>query len=75
MAQPWTNLIPCLVGAGKIDEAKAAFEAAREIVPEALNRMLAGIVPRARPRDRERSRVFMRIAAGLEDPSAAEAVR
>jgi hypothetical protein len=36
---------------------------------------LKGISAFARQEDRERFQTFLRIAAGLEDPSAAEALR
>jgi hypothetical protein len=36
---------------------------------------LEGTSSFARPEDRARQRTFLRIAAGLEDPSAADALR
>jgi hypothetical protein len=36
---------------------------------------LEGTLPLARPEHRKRVQTFLRIAAGLEDPSAAETVR
>ncbi len=69
------------VGLGEIDKAKAALETARRLAPEATH-----IRPKAKPADpskpmdrgselRDRYHTFMRIAAGLEDPSAADALR
>jgi adenylate cyclase len=70
------SLAVCLVGAGEIDKAKAAFKALQEVASEEYlrHRLEAGALF-TRPEDRERSITFMRIAAGLEDPSAAEALR
>ena len=70
-----------LVGLGEIDRAKTVFETARRLAPEAVRTR-----PRSMPADpskvrdrgaesRERYNTFLRIAAGLEDPSAADALR
>jgi adenylate cyclase len=69
------NLVTCLVGAGDIAKAKAAFAAAQKLAPEYFRMRLDGAAASARPEDRRRQHVFYRIAAGLEDPSAADAVR
>ena len=61
---------------GGIDKAKAAFAAAQRLAPrDYFARRLEGASPYARPDDRNRQRIFMRIAAGLEDPSVADALR
>ena len=76
MVQPWTNLVICLVGVGEIDKARVALEELRAVAPDAVDRLLTGEQsPDSRPKNRDRQRVFARIAAGLEDPSAAEAFR
>ena len=66
----------CLVGIGEIDKAKTAFAAVQKLAsPEYFRSRLEGTSPYARPEDRRRATTFLRIAAGLEDPSAAEALR
>ncbi|MGE0853822.1 MAG: adenylate/guanylate cyclase domain-containing protein [Hyphomicrobiaceae bacterium] len=76
MATSHLNLITCLVGIGDVDKAKAAFATAQGLAPSAyFDSRLKGASPFARPEDRKRNQTFLRIAAGLEDPSAAEALR
>jgi adenylate cyclase len=65
----------CLVGAGEIDKAKTEFNAAYELAPEFFRRRLEGFSVLARREDRQRGTIFYRVAAGLEDPSAADALR
>jgi TolB-like protein len=65
-------LATCLVGTGEIDKAKAVFETLQKQAPEYVRSRFAGAT--ARP-DQKRQVTFLRIAAGLEDPSAAQAVR
>ena len=67
------NLISCLVGMGDIDKARSAYQRAQALYPQHVARIMAGKSSYADPQVRERSAVFMRIAAGLEDPGAAEA--
>jgi TolB-like protein/class 3 adenylate cyclase len=69
------TLVLCLVGAGEIDKAKAAFAAGQKLWPAFFRSRLNGDTMAARPEDRGRTLIFMRVAAGLEDPSAADAVR
>ena len=71
------NRVLCLVGTGDIDKAKAAFDAAYGLAPEYFRTRLEGegFSILARPEDRQRNIIFLRVAAGLEDPSAADAVR
>ncbi|QQS11525.1 MAG: hypothetical protein IPK81_18405 [Rhodospirillales bacterium] len=64
-----------LVGLGRIDEAKDALRMVRALAPAYLERRLSGGSHVERVDDRERATVFLRVAAGLEDPSAAEALR
>jgi adenylate cyclase len=60
------------IGLGEIEKARAAMAEARRVGPEFVERHLTGAI---NGRHRERQRVFARIAAGLEDPSAAEELR
>jgi tetratricopeptide (TPR) repeat protein len=69
------NHVLCLVGAGEIEKAKAAFNAAYGLAPEFFRRRLEGFSVLARPEDRQRTIIFMRVAAGLEDPRIADALR
>jgi adenylate cyclase len=65
-----------LVGLGEIGKAKAAFETLQKVASaEFMRRGLEGTWPFGRPEDRRRATTFLRIAAGLEDPSAADALR
>jgi len=63
------------VGLGEIDKAKAALGRARHIAPEFIQSRLEGKWPFRKAETRERLSVFLRIAAGLEDPNAASALR
>jgi tetratricopeptide (TPR) repeat protein len=69
------SLSACLVGTGEIDEAKRAFAKGRKLSPEYFKMRLEGQSPFARPEDRKRFKTFLRIAAGLDDPSAADTLR
>ena len=69
------HLATCLIGTGEIDKAKAAFAAGQRLGPKYFRSRLEGTSTFARPEDRTRQRTFLRIAAGLEDPSAADALR
>jgi TolB-like protein/class 3 adenylate cyclase len=60
------------VGLGEIEKAKAAMVVARRVGPEFVERYVTGAFGGHK---RERQWVFARIAAGLEDPGAAEALR
>ncbi len=64
-----------LVGIGRIDEAADALRTVRALAPAYLARRLSGESHVERVEDRERATVFLRVAAGLEDPAAAEALR
>jgi TolB-like protein/Flp pilus assembly protein TadD len=69
------SLAACLVGLGEIDKAKAAFETGQNLAPEYFRIRTDGMSVYARAEDRKRSVTFLRIAAGLEDPSAADVLR
>jgi tetratricopeptide (TPR) repeat protein len=63
------------VGAGEVDKAKSAWAAARAIAPSYIDARTNGRSVYRLERDRQRQKVFLRIAVGLEDPSAAEGLR
>jgi adenylate cyclase len=73
------------VGLGDIDKAKSALERARALAPDYIQYLLQSHsrIETPNPRkpvdggteSRRRIQIFLRIAAGLEDPSAAEALR
>jgi adenylate cyclase len=75
MLQPRINLLNCYVGANEIAKARAVFAEAQRLAPGYTKSKLEGAWWFARPEDRKRASTFFRIAAGLEDPSAAEALR
>ncbi len=60
------------VGLGEIDKAKAAMAEALRVGPAFVELRVTGAIA---GQYRERQWVFARIAAGLEDPGAAEALR
>ncbi len=73
------------VGLGDIEKAKSALERARSLAPESVQHMVETRT-RTEPHDprklldggtefRRRNKMFLRIAAGLEDPSKADALR
>jgi adenylate cyclase len=75
MLQPLAVLARCYVGINEIAKARAMFAEAQRRAPEYFKTRLEGHTPFARPEDRTRSIAFLRIAAGLEDSSAAEILR
>ena len=75
MIQPHLHLATCLIGTGEIDKARAAFARGQRVAPEYFKSRLEGTSLYARPEDRIRQQTFLRIAAGLEDPSTADALR
>jgi TolB-like protein len=75
MTQAHSTLAFCLVGAGEIDEAKIVLAAGQRLAPEYFKIRLEGTSAYARPEDRERQLTFLRIAAGLEEPSRADGLR
>jgi adenylate cyclase len=75
MISPHLVLAYCLVGANEIAKARAVFAAGQRLGPEFFKSKLAGMSSFARPEDSRRATTFLRIAAGLEDPSAADPLR
>jgi TolB-like protein len=75
MIQAQKSLVICLVGAGEIDEAKAAFASLQEMAPECAKGDPEGTSLYRRPEDRIRASTFLRIAADLEAPGAAIPLR
>lgn len=69
------NYVLVAVGAGDVARAMAALETARRLAPEYIQRRLDGESAYRRPEDAQRVTTAFRIAAGLEDPSAADALR
>jgi tetratricopeptide (TPR) repeat protein len=70
------NLAVCLVGAGDAERARGVFAAGQRLAPEFFKMRLEGKSSLYRqPDDRVRLQTFLRIAAGLEDPTAAAAFR
>jgi adenylate cyclase len=63
------------VGAGELEKAKVALETARRLGPWYVERALNGELAYRAPNDLKKVTTFFRIAAGLEDPRAAEALR
>jgi adenylate cyclase len=64
-----------LVGRGDIAAAEVACAEARRLAPAWVERLLAGRAAYRKPEHLRRATTFLRIAAGLEDPSAADALR
>jgi adenylate cyclase len=62
------------VGLGDIAKARAALDESTRIAPGQVERSLAGFMIR-QPQHPRRGTTFLRIAAGLEDPAAADALR
>jgi tetratricopeptide (TPR) repeat protein len=75
MIQAQVSKTAGLVGMGEIDKAKTVFAALQRLAPGFARSRLEGESLYVRAEDRARLQTFLRIAAGLEDPSAAEALR
>jgi TolB-like protein/class 3 adenylate cyclase len=76
MIQAHAVLANCYVGANEIAKARAVFAAGQSRAPEFFKKGLEeGRSFYARPEDGKRAKAFFRIAAGLEDSSAADALR
>lgn len=69
------NIAVCYVGMGELEKARAEIEKARALAPELLAARLNGMSLWRRPEDRTRHTLFLRVAAGLEPPSAVEGLR
>ena len=63
------------VGLGNLEKAMPALDKARRIAPEFIQTRLNGTMPFRNPEHLKRFTTFIRVAAGLEDPSAADALR
>jgi adenylate cyclase len=70
----YAHLTVNYVGLGQIAKARAALDEETRIAPGQVERSLAGFMFR-KPEHQRRGTTFLRIAAGLEDPAAAEALR
>ncbi len=75
MIQAQVSKVAGLVGIGEIDNAKTLFAALQRLAPGYARSRLEGESLYVRAEDRARFQTFLQIAAGLEDPSAAEALR
>ena len=64
-----------LVGLDDVKAARAAFEQARQLAPGLLAQWMEDGAPTRDAAARHRLRMFLRIAAGLEDRRAADAIR
>jgi adenylate cyclase len=69
------DLALCYVGLGMVGPAREALQAARRFAPRFIEAAISGRSVFRRPEDRLKYTTFLRIAAGLEDPSAADALR
>jgi adenylate cyclase len=74
-ALPYHDLALCHVGLGQIDEAAQALDQARRHAPEFIDAALAGKSVFKKVEDRHKYHLFLRVAAGLERPGAASALR
>ncbi|MBI3376298.1 MAG: tetratricopeptide repeat protein [Betaproteobacteria bacterium] len=63
------------VGTEEIARAISEFQAARNLAPELVDARLAGKWTMSNPALRQRATTFLRVAAGLEDTGAADALR
>lgn len=63
------------VGLGDVEKAKASLERARTLAPEYVQKRLDGEVPYRIREDRIRYVAFLRVAAGLDDPTTANSLR
>jgi adenylate cyclase len=75
MISAYSIVVLNFVGAGEVGKAKAMFETLQKLAPEYVRSRLKGTWAYGRPEDRRRATTFIRIAAGLEDPSSADALR
>ncbi len=64
-----------LVGLDELDQAKAAMEVARRLAPDWVRSQLEGQAAIREGANRQRFNTFIRVAAGLEPPEAAQALR
>lgn len=71
----WHNVALCYVALGEMEKARTALDNARRSAPKWIENALSGRTVLRRPEDRRKYRLFLRIAAGLEDPGAADPLR
>jgi adenylate cyclase len=74
LATLYAHLAVNHVGLGEIAKARAALDESTRIAPGQVERSLAGFMFRKQEHQR-RGTTFLRVAAGLEDPTAADALR
>lgn len=72
---PHLCLVVNLVGVADITRAKTEFQVWCKLAPELVETRLGGRWLSSDPKYRERATTFLRIAAELEDPGAADALR
>jgi adenylate cyclase len=75
MAAPHLCLVVNWIALAEIARAKAEFQVARDLAPNLIEARLAGQWLSPVPEFRRRATTFLRVAAGLEDPAAADALR
>lgn len=75
MPAPRMCLMLNRVGLREIGRARADFQILNGLAPELVQSRLAGVWISIAPDYKRRATTFMRVAAGLEDPSAAGALR
>ena len=75
LPNPRGCLVVSLIGLGELVRAKSEFQMFRDLAPEFVEARLAGQWLSTSPEFRQRATTFLRIAAGLEDPSMADALR
>lgn len=75
LAGTYASLSACLVGTCEIAKAKRAFADGQRLSPAFFKMRLEGRSPYALPQDRQRFQTFLRVAAGLDDPVVADALR
>ena len=68
-------LVISWIALGEIDRARSEFQVLRNLAPQIVEARLAGRFTFSSPSLVQRATTFLRIAAGLEDPGAAEALR
>ena len=61
-------------GLGDIEAARNAFATAMQLVPQVISNRLEEGMPTRDAAIRQHTRMLLRVAAGLEDPSAADAL-
>jgi TolB-like protein len=64
-----------LVGTGRLEAARSAFQVLQRVAPMLAQARLAGRWLATNPDYVQRAHTFLRVAAGLEDPASADALR